>query len=186
MLKALKCTERARWPLNVVLVNARVGPHIDKHDSSWALVGMTVTGDFRNGGDIVCPQLERQFMLRKGGVLFLVARVIHHFVSHYTGERISHIHAMHENLFNQGHAENLSKHALERKRKREAKEPTNALDDSRVFVLCGFCQKRCAGIRGLKGHLRPWRMETLKPEDKVHKVDAIRAMATERGWKAVK
>lgn len=125
-------------------------------------------------------------MLREGGVLFLVARLIHHFVGPYDGERISHVHAMHENLSNLENAVQPSAMKLERKRKRQAMEPTDGLDNSRGYVLCPFCQQRLNKEKGLLCHLARWRKDSPFPEDEHHKIDEIRAYASERGWKPYK
>jgi len=185
MLRVFKCTEQAQWPLNVTLVNARVGPHVDASDSPWSMVAMLASGDFTNGGNIICPQLGKQYVLREGGVLFMIARLLHHFVGSYEGQRISHVYAMHQCLYNVDAAVPASEMRMERKRKREAKEPTGELDASRGYVLCTFCQRPFDEEINLKRHLAKWRKAAPAEEDKNHKVDAVRAFAEREGWRPV-
>ena len=183
MLRAFKCTERACWPLHVTLVNARVGPHVDASDSPWAMVAMVASGDFTGGGNIICPQLGKQHALREKGVWSLVARLVHHYVGSYEGTRISRVHAMHETLYSLKAAVQSSEAKLERKRQREAMEPTAELDASRGYVLCPFCQRHFGEESRLKQHLAKWLKEVPAEDDEHHKAARVREWAEGRKWK---
>lgn len=191
LLAAYKCTERQRWALHPTLVNARVGPHSDKNDAPWAMVAMTVGGGWHVGGNIVMPQLGKQFALRPGGVLFINARLLHHWVSPYEGQQLSNVHSMHRNMYNSKAAEQAvpskkTAQTLERKRRREAMEPTEVLDDSRGFLMCKFCQGRYdGGLGGLTRHLSRWRADPAALDDKDHKSVEVREYASEQRWGSV-
>lgn len=45
------------------------------------------------------PCFDTKLELRPEGVLFLKARILHNWVSSYTGQQLSNVHAMHTNMF---------------------------------------------------------------------------------------
>ena len=173
----IKRTDRACFTYHPVLVNARVAPHLDRNDSLSSMVAMFCTGDFREGGNVLIPLFGRQYALRPGGVMFLRASLIEHWISAYEGQRYSFVHAIPENLNNLRDAYPAPLRILGKRRTAE-----DAAEEESASIECEECPFCSKAFVNLKSHLSGWRKRIPKPAINGHSAEAVREWCDAQGW----
>lgn len=173
----IKRTDRACFTYHPVLVNARVAPHLDRNDSLSSMVAMFCTGDFREGGNVLVPLFGRQYALRPGGVMFLRASLIEHWIFAYEGQRYSFVHAIPENLNNLRDAYPAPLRILGKRRTAE-----DAAQEESASIECEECPFCSKAFVNLKSHLSGWRKRIPKPAINGHSAEAVREWCDAQGW----